>query len=71
MIVEHNDGKKALYFAYWKTVDSKQRFANRPPMFDERVWLELLSDAVRQGFFSKDFLKKLAIESVELLAKVA
>lgn len=69
MLVEHEDGNKELYFAYWKIVDGKQRFANRPPMFGEGVWLELLTDAIRQRFFSKDFLKNLVIESVGVLAK--
>ena len=38
-------------------------------MFPEKVWLELLTDAIRQGFFSKDFLKKLAIASKDALAE--
>jgi hypothetical protein len=69
MLVEHKDGKKELYLAYWKIVDGKQRFANRPPMFPEKVWLELLTGAIGQGFFSKDFLKKLAISTKGALAK--
>lgn len=70
MLVEHKDGGKELYFPYWKkTKKGTQGFANRPPMFDEGIFLELLTDAVRQGFFSKDFTKGLAIELVKALSK--
>lgn len=68
MLVEHLDGKTELYFPYYKTADGKQQFTNRPPMFDEGVWLELLTDGIRQGFFTKDFLKKLALKCVEALS---
>ena len=61
MLVKHKDGKKELYFPYWKkTKKGTQGFANRPPMFDEGIFLELLADAIRQGFFTRNFLKKLA-----------
>lgn len=70
MLVKHKDGKKELYFPYWKkTAKGTQGFANRPPMFDEGIFLELLKDAIRQGFFTTDFSKKLAIELVEALSK--
>lgn len=60
MLVEHTNGEKELYFPYWKkTKKGTQGFANRPPMFKESIFLELLSDAVNQGFFTKNFLKKL------------
>ena len=63
MLVEHKNGKKELYFPYWKkTKKGTQGFANRPPMFDEGIFLELLTDAVRQGFFTKDFLRELKRE---------
>jgi len=70
MLVEHNDGSKELYFPYWKkTKKGTQGFANRPPMFDEGIFLELLRDAVRQNFFTRDFSKNLAIELVKALSK--
>ena len=60
MLVQHQNGKKDLYFPYWKkTRKGKQGFANRPPMFNESIFLRLLSDAVNQGFFTKNFLRKL------------
>jgi hypothetical protein len=68
MLVEHADGKKEIYFPYYKTADGKQQFTNRPPMFGEDVWLGLLTDAIRQRFFTKGFLKKLALECVGKLA---
>lgn len=70
MLVKHEDGKKALYFPYWKkTAKGTQGFANRPPMFEEGIFLELLTDAIRQGFFTRDFSKKVAIELVKALSK--
>ena len=70
MLVEQKNGRKELYFPYWKkTKKGTQGFANRPPMFDEGIFLELLRDAIRQGFFTKDFSKKLAIELVKSLSK--
>jgi hypothetical protein len=63
MLVQHKDGRKELYFPYWKrTRKGTQGFANRPPMFNERIFLELLTDAVRQAFFTRSFSKNLAIE---------
>jgi len=63
MLVQHKDGMKELYFPYWKkTKKGTLGFANRPPMFDERIFLELMTDAVRQGFFTKGFLNKLRRE---------
>lgn len=70
MLVEHKDGRKELYFPYWKkTKKGTLGFANRPPMFDEGVFLELLTDAIRQGFFTRDFSKKVAIELVKALSE--
>ncbi|MBA7638041.1 hypothetical protein ES703_45690 [subsurface metagenome] len=63
MLVQHQNGKKDLYFPYWKkTKKGKQGFANRPPMFDESIFLRLLKDTIDQGFFTKGFLKKLNCE---------
>ena len=70
MLVEHKDGGKELYFPYWKkTKKGTQGFASRPPMFDEGIFLELLTEAVRQGFFTRDFSKNLNIELVKALSK--
>ena len=70
MLVEHDNGNKELYFPYWKVAGGKQQFTNRAPMFDEGVWLELLTDAIRQGFFTRDFLKRLTFKCVDALAEV-
>lgn len=70
MLVEHKDGRKELYFPYWKkTKKGTQGFANRPPMFDEGIFLELLRDAIRQDFFTRGFSGKLAVELVKTLSK--
>lgn len=70
MLVEHTNGKKELYFPYWKkTAKGTQGFANRLPMLEEEDFLELMTDAVRQGFLTKGFLDKLAHELVDALSK--
>lgn len=68
MLVEHENGDTEIYFPYYKLVASEQRFANRPPCFDEDVWLGLLTNAVRKGFFTRDFLKNLALQCIHALA---
>lgn len=70
MLVEHENGEKELYFPYWKkTAKGTQGFANRPPMLEEAQFLELMTDAVRQGFFTKGFVNSLAHELVDALGQ--
>lgn len=63
---------KALWFAYWiatSQTEGKMKWGQRPGMYEENVLLELLKDAIRQGFFTKNFLKELARELDQALSK--
>jgi len=56
---------KALWFAYWIATSGtggKMKWGQHPGMYEENVLLELLKDAIKQGFFTKDFLKELRRE---------
>lgn len=73
VLLESLDNKlKALWFAYWiatSQTEGKMKWGQRPGMYEENVLLELLRNAVRQGFFTKDFLTELAHELDQALSK--
>jgi len=57
-----SDDKHDIWFPYWITwsdISEKERYGQYAPMLGEKALLELLEDAIRQDFFSKDFLAKL------------
>jgi len=59
------DGHRELWFPYWIATPGtkgKERYGQFAPMYGEDCFLPLLRDAIRQGFFSKDFLNELAHE---------
>ena len=61
---------KALWFAYWiatSRTEGKIKWGQRPGMYEENVLLELLKGAIRQKFFTKDFLRKLTREIEDAL----
>ena len=54
--------KNEFWFPYWITwtdIDNKERYGQYSPMIGEKALLELLSDAIKQDFFSKGFLRGL------------
>lgn len=56
---------KVLWFAYWvatSNTQGKMRWGGGPPMLEESTLLKLLRGAVKQGFFSKGFLRSLKRE---------
>ena len=56
---------RALWFAYWVSTDKtegKMKWGQGSPVLEEDNLLQLLKDAIRQEFFSKDFLTELANE---------
>lgn len=73
LLLESLDNKfKALWFAYWiatSRTEGKMRWGQRPGMYEENVLLELLKDAIRQDFFTSDFLKDLRRELDDALSK--
>ena len=40
-------------------IDGKRKYGQFAPMIGEKALLELLQDAIRQDFFSEEFLKSL------------
>ena len=54
-----SDDKHEFWFPYWITIGGKQKYGQFAPMMGESSFLELLKNAISQGFFSEDFLKSL------------
>lgn len=63
---------KVLWFAYWISTNKtqgKMKWGQGAPMLEENVLLELLKDAIRQDFFTKNFLRELRRELDDALSK--
>jgi hypothetical protein len=58
---EHSpsEDKNEFWFPYWISVRGKERYGQYAPMMGEHSLLELLTSAIKQGFFSDDFLCQL------------
>lgn len=59
------DGHRELWFPYWiatPRTKGKEKYGQFAPMYGEDCFLPLLKEAIRQGFFSQDFLEELAHE---------
>ncbi len=51
-----------LWFAYWIATSKtrgRMKWGQGPPMLEESAFLDLLTGAIRQGFFTTPFLRKL------------
>ncbi len=48
-----------FWFPYWMTIGGREKYGQFAPMIGERALLELLQSAIRQEFFSRDFLQGL------------
>ncbi len=62
MLLESEGVGKVLWFPYWMATDKtkgKMKWGQRPPVLDEKVFLELAKDAIKKGLFSKALLEKL------------
>lgn len=58
-------GHKELWFPYWIATSATkmtERYRQFAPMFTEDVFLQLLTEAIKQGFFSTDFVRNLNCE---------
>jgi hypothetical protein len=60
-----SDDKHEFWFPYWITINGKEKYGQFAPMIGEKALLELLGDAIEQGFFSKAFLSSLGRIIVE------
>jgi len=61
-----------LWFTYWISTNKtqgKMKWGQGSPMLEEDVLLNLMKEAIEQGFFTNDFLKGLARELNEALSK--
>jgi len=71
--LESLDNKlRALWFAYWIATSGtggKMKWGQRPGMYEEHVFLELLKGAIRQGFLTENFLREVAHELDRALSK--
>ncbi len=64
--------RKVLWFAYWSATSKtkgKLKWGQGPPMLEESALQRLLTDAIRQDFFNKGFLKNLKREIESALSK--
>jgi hypothetical protein len=57
---DQEDFHHEFWFPYWITLnDAKEKYGQFAPMMGEGTLLELLREAIRQDFFTKDFLDQL------------
>jgi hypothetical protein len=54
-----SDDKHEFWFPYWISIKGREKYGQFAPMMGERSLLELLTNAVGQGLFSKQFLGEL------------
>ena len=65
MLLEAEGIGKVLWFPYWIATDKtkgRMKWGQRPPILEEKVFLELMKSSIKKGLFSKSFLKKLSDE---------
>ena len=55
-----SDDKHEFWFPYWITIGGKEKYGQFAPMIGENALLELLEDAIGQGFLSRNFLQGLS-----------
>ena len=58
-IVWDKDFGHELWFPYWITIGGKERYGQFAPMMGEDTLLGLFQEAIRQEFFSENFLHQL------------
>jgi hypothetical protein len=57
-----SEDKHEIWFPYWITwsdISNKERYGQYAPMIGQKALLELLEDAIKQDFFSDNFLTTL------------
>jgi hypothetical protein len=63
--LRNSKGEKPLWFAYWISTDKTKgrlKWGGGPPMLEEGILLDLLKEAIKQGFFTENFLRELKRE---------
>jgi hypothetical protein len=54
-----SDDKHEFWFPYWISIKGQEKYGQFAPMMGERSLLELLTNAIGQGLFTKQFLSEL------------
>jgi hypothetical protein len=54
-----SEDKNEFWFPYWMTLDGKEKYGQFAPMIGEKALLELLQKAIKEDFFSQEFLTNL------------
>jgi len=62
--VPPSSDKNEFWFPYWVTIRGKEKYGQFAPIIGKNGLLLLLKEAIRQDFFDREFLKKLA-ESIQ------
>jgi len=57
--IEWQDGNKEFWFPYYIGPSGKEKYGQYAPMMGEKELLALLQEAIRQKFFSIEFLSEL------------
>lgn len=56
---EPSEDKHDLWFPYWISINGKEKYGQFAPMIGQKALLELMENAIDDGFFDIDFLKGL------------
>jgi len=62
--------KHDFWFPYWITIGGKEKYGQFAPMIGEKALLGLFQDAIKQGFFSDEFLRGLKKAITEKMINV-
>jgi len=54
-----SEEKHEFWFPYWISIKGREKYGQFAPMMGESSLLELLVNAMNQGFFSEYFLREL------------
>ncbi len=55
-----SEEKQEFWFPYWLTTGGKEKYGQYAPMIGEQALLELLEEAIKENFFSDNFLTQLS-----------
>jgi hypothetical protein len=62
--VSPSSDNNEYWFPYWQKIEGKEKYGQFAPMIGANALLELLKEAIRQDFFSREFLRALG-ESIK------
>ncbi len=65
--IQWENGDKEFWFPYYIGTIGKERYGQYAPMIGEKELLELLREAIKQEFFSREFLRQLTVAITEAI----